>query len=59
MGVLAKKVQDPNVVVLGLVLDAICKLANGLKKAFAQYRHAVIPSLIERMKENKKTGTLI
>ena len=52
---LSKKIQDPNIVVFGLALDVLGKLAGGLKKNFAVYRHNVMPNLIERFKESKKT----
>lgn len=41
INVLAKKLQDPNIVVVVLVANSLEKLALGLKGAFAQYRNIV------------------
>lgn len=55
VNVLAKRLQDPNVVVVVLVANAIEKIASGLKNSFSQYRNIVAGPLIERMKEKKTT----
>jgi cytoskeleton-associated protein 5 len=53
LNVLAKRLADPNVVVVVLVAKAIEKLALGLKNCFSQYRNIVTAPLLERMKEKK------
>jgi cytoskeleton-associated protein 5 len=53
INILVKKIEDPNIVVFRLVLEALFKLAKGLGNSFGQYKHIVMPSLIVRMKETK------
>jgi cytoskeleton-associated protein 5 len=53
INVLAKKIQDPNVVVLVLAAGCLEKLALGLRDSFGQYRNIVLEPLLERMKEKK------
>lgn len=55
VNVLAKRLQDPNVVVVVLVANVLEKMASGLKNSFSQYRNIVTSPLIERMKEKKTT----
>jgi hypothetical protein len=58
INILAKKIQDPNVVVLVLALGCLEKLALGLQKSFGMYKNIVLEPLLERMKE-KKTNVVI
>ncbi|KAJ3269472.1 hypothetical protein HDU76_011292, partial [Blyttiomyces sp. JEL0837] len=55
LNVLAKRVQnDANVVVAGLAINCIEKLALGLRSTFSQYRGIVLSALLEKLKEKKQ-----
>ncbi|KAJ3077075.1 Cytoskeleton associated protein 5 [Podochytrium sp. JEL0797] len=55
VGVLAKKINDPHVIVLSLAINTLEFLARGLRTNFSQYRGLVLSPLLEKLKEKKST----
>ena len=53
VNILAKKMQDANILVVILAAQCLSSLAKGLSASFAPYRHIVAPQVVERLKEKK------
>ncbi|KAI9333804.1 armadillo-type protein [Obelidium mucronatum] len=57
VNVLAKKINDPHVIVLTLAINCLECLMRGLRSNFSQYRGIVLTPLLEKLKE-KKTAVI-
>ncbi|KAJ3118323.1 Microtubule-associated protein, microtubule dynamics during spindle orientation [Phlyctochytrium bullatum] len=55
LNVLAKRVNDANILVATLSINCIDNIARGLRTAFAPYRGIVLSALLEKLKEKKAT----
>lgn len=55
VNVLNSHVNDLNVVVSILAINCLKHIANGLRKKFAAFKPAVLPTLLQKLKEKKQT----
>ncbi|KAI9004872.1 armadillo-type protein [Phycomyces nitens] len=53
MGALTKRINDANILLVGLTANCIEAIASGLRNDFGKYKPVVTPTLIEKLKERK------
>jgi cytoskeleton-associated protein 5 len=53
VNVLAKRINDANIIVATLSIQVLDNLARGLRNEFAPYKHIILPNLLEKLKEKK------
>ncbi|KAI9279535.1 armadillo-type protein [Sporodiniella umbellata] len=53
MGALAKRINDANVLLVGVAANCVQTIAEGLRLDFGKYKPVVAPPMIEKLKERK------
>ncbi|KAG1243120.1 hypothetical protein G6F68_015924 [Rhizopus microsporus] len=53
MSALAKRINDANVLLVGVAANCVETIAQGLRTDFAKYKPVVAPPMIEKLKERK------
>ncbi|CAO3595984.1 unnamed protein product [Absidia cylindrospora] len=52
---LAKRINDANILLVGVTANCIEAIATGTRASFGKYKELVVPHLVEKLKERKPT----
>ncbi|ORZ13461.1 armadillo-type protein [Absidia repens] len=53
IGALAKRINDANILLVGVTANCIEAIATGTRASFEKYKELVVPHLVEKLKERK------